>query len=137
MFECRDDDEPTERELRVLLGIFSAIGAKSYIKVGWQSIRCRAAGWLTTPPADMADLPCGPIYSRGQIERTLAELLVRNLIIGATYRRGERYWSNRLTRDELWQAVQNRKLHRAQIRAERATHNAEQSAAIKQVLEIP
>jgi hypothetical protein len=134
MFGARDDGEPTERELRILTGIFSAIGDKPCVKICWQSIQCRAAGWLTTPPADTQGLPVGPIYSRGQIERTIAELVARNLVACVTYRRGERFWSHRLTRDELWKAVQDRKLQRARVRAERAAHDAVASAAIKQAL---
>jgi hypothetical protein len=148
MFGTRDDQELSERECRVLLGLYSAIGAKPYVKVGWLSIQCRAAGWLTTPPttpsADdgfpppkVPDIPCGPIYSRGQVERTLSELLARNLVACVTYRHGERYWSNRSTREELWKAVENRKLHRAQVRAERAAHDAKVSEAIKRSLGVP
>jgi hypothetical protein len=134
MFGTRDDAELSEREFRVLAGIFSAVGAKHYIKIGWQSIQCRAAGWLTTPPAPAPNMPCQPLYPRGQIERTIAELVARNLVACVTYRRGERYWSHSLTRDQLWQAVQAKKVKRAQVRAERAARDAQASLTIKQVL---
>ncbi len=136
-FSARDQNEPSERELRVLLGIYSAIGAKSYVKIGWQSIQCRTAGWLTTPPPKTPDLPCGPMYSRRQIDYTIAGLLVSKLVASVTYRRGERYWSHRLSADELLQAVINRKQYRQRVRAERAARDAQASAAIKPTLLIP
>jgi len=137
VFGARDDKEPTEREFRILAGIFSAIGAKPYVKIGWLSVQCRAAGWLSTPPPITPDLPCGPVYPRGQIERTLAELLARSLVSGVTYRRGERYWSNRLTREQLWDAIKVRKLRRLQARSVHAASDAEKSAAIKEALGRP
>jgi len=137
VFDARDAGDLTEREFRILAGIFSAIGAKPYVKIGWLSVQCRAAGWLSTPPPIRPDLPCGPIYPRGQIERSLSELLARSLVVGVTYRRGERYWSHRLTRDQLWDAVKARKLRRPQARSAHAAGDAEKSAAIKQALGTP
>ena len=120
----------TEREFRILCGLFSGIGAKPYAKLGWLSIQCRAAGWLSTPAATEGVA----LYPRGQIERTLTELQIRNLVRCVTYKRGERYWSHSLSREELEQAVKKRKLRRDQFLSERAARNDRLSAEIDKAL---
>jgi hypothetical protein len=110
-FDVRDKGILSEREWRILAAIFSAIGDKPMVRLGWERIQCRAAGWLTPPP--LGAKPCGPLYPRGQIERSLRELLDRGYLFGATYRRGERWWSNRLSHEELRGKILERKLHAA------------------------
>jgi hypothetical protein len=110
-FETRDKGILSERDWRILAAIFSALGDKPMVRIGWERIQCRAAGWLTPPPPGAK--PCGPLYPRGQIERSLSELLDRGYVFGATYRRGERWWSNRLNHEELRSKILERKLHAA------------------------
>ncbi len=107
-FDVRDRGILSERDWRVLAAILSALGDKPMVRLGWGRIQCRAAGWLTPPPPGAK--PCGPLYPRGQIERSLRELLDRGYLFGATYRRGERWWSNRLKHEELWCKISERKL---------------------------
>ncbi len=120
----------SERELRVLLALYSAIGDKQAVVQGWQRIQWRAAGWLTKPlpPAQRGVQPCvGPLYPRGQIERTLSKLLNRKLVFCATYNRGERYWSNRLLQEGIWAEIAIRKtrsLHNERKRIDTANSAA-------------
>lgn len=110
-FEVRDKQILSERDWRVLAAIFSAHGYKPMVRLGRERLQCRAAGWLTPPPPGAR--PCGPLYPRGQIERSLGELLNRGYLFRATYRRGERWWSNRLNHAELWNRISELKLHAA------------------------
>lgn len=110
-FEVRDHRILSERDWRVLAAVYSALGDKEMVRLGWQRIQCRAAGWLTPPPAGAK--PCGPLYPRGQIERSLRKLLDRGYLFGATYRRGERWWTNRLKHEQLRAKIAERKLYPA------------------------
>ena len=110
-FEVRNRQIISERDWRVLAGVYSALGDKPMVTIGWQRIQCRAAGWLTRPKSGA--MPCGTLYPRGQIERSLRELLDRGYLFGATYRRGERWWSNRLNHQELRREIEQRKLRAA------------------------
>ena len=133
-FDARNGEALTEREARVLFGIYSAIGAKEYVKIGWLSIQCRAAGWLRTPPKNVSGLPAGRIYPRGQIERSIDVLLERNLVACVTYNKGERYWSHRNTSEQLWGYVSQRKLKAHQVHQARAARDAAESAKIRQAV---
>jgi len=110
-FLVRDKQILSEREWRILAAVFSALGDKPMVKLGWKSIQSRAAGWLTPPPPGAT--PCGSLYSRDQIERSLKHLLDRGYVFGATYRRGERYWTNRDNQEGLRAEIEKRKLRSA------------------------
>jgi hypothetical protein len=125
-FSARDRGELSEREFRILCALLSAIGVKDYVKVGWLSIQARAAGRFRIPAAGNA-----VAYPRGQIERTLKELVARGLIHVATYKRGERYWSCRINGEKIWGHIIERKLKRAQVHAARAERDALESAKIE------
>lgn len=107
-FAALSGDELSEREWRLLVGIFSAIGNKPMVKLGWQQMQWRAAGWASEPEQAVGFV--GPIYPRGQIERSLATLLGRGFVFAATYRKGERYWSHRLNHAEIWREIDALKL---------------------------
>ena len=102
-FEARNGDGLTERDFKVHVALLSALGSKGYVRLGWKPIQYRAAGYLKRPPEGVA------VYSRGQIERSLRELVARGLWVCYSYGRGknagERYWSNRLTLEQLVAAV--------------------------------
>jgi len=106
-FDTLEHQVLSERDWRVLAAIYSAIGDKPVVELGWQRIQWRAAGWLTKASGRMQ--PCGRLYPRGQIERTLAKLLERKFVFAATYRRGERYWSHRLDQEGIWAEIATRK----------------------------
>lgn len=110
LFDVRNNEVLSERDWRVLCAVFSAIGDKPMVRIGWKGIQSRAAGWLTPPPANAR--PCGLLYPRGQIERSLSKLLERGFVVVATYKRGERFWSHRLNQKELWEEVKLRKLRK-------------------------
>lgn len=124
-----EDGDFTEREFRVLLGLYSAIGAKDFAKVTWHAVRDRASGWIRSSSL-LAGPDRGPAYSRGQIDRALAELIARKCVSSATYNRGERFWSNSLSPDELWARVCQRKLWRRDVLAEQRERDALQSGAL-------
>ncbi len=130
-FQVRDHEILSERDWRVLAAIFSALGDKPMVKLGWERIQCRAAGWLTPPPPGAT--PCGPLFPRGQIERSLRKLLDRGFLFGATYRRGERFWSNRLNQAQLRDRIMERKLHSVTTAAE--TRNT--PGALSQKTKLP
>lgn len=127
-FDVRDRDALSEREWRVLCALYSAIGDKPMAKIGWKIIQYRAAGWLTSPPP--VAMPFRPAYSRGMIERSLAELVARNLVMVATYRRGERFWTHRHDQTALWELIKERKLKRPMAMALRKQSDQRGSAAI-------
>jgi hypothetical protein len=128
-FEMRDASMLSERDFRVLVGLYSMVGPKSFAKVGWPMIQARAAGHMR--PSDGPGF-LGPVYSRGQIERACAELLDRKFIASVTYNRGERFWSHRLSADELAAAVTSKKTTMIKARQARAELNAKTSTAISQ-----
>lgn len=134
IFAARDGDM-TEREARVLFGLYSAIGDKPYVKATWQAIQHRAAGWVRPFEENVKDDYRGPIYSRHQIDRTLIELMDRGLVSGATYNRGERYWSHSLDEDGLWKQIATRKLNQQLRGSGYHQHNAERSKALMEMLE--
>lgn len=125
--EMRDNAMLSERDFRVLIGLYSMIGPKSFAKVGWPMIQARAAGHMR--PEDPSKY-VGPVYSRGQIERACTELLDRKFIASVTYNRGERFWSHRMSQEELAEAVTTKKTIMIQARRARAELNAKTSAAI-------
>ena len=110
-FHVRDQEIISERDWRVLAGVYSVVGDKPMAAIGWQRIQGRAAGWLTCPIPGAQ--PCGPLYPRGQVNRSLRKLVDRGYLYVATYRNGERWWSNRLTHEELWCEIEPRKLRAA------------------------
>lgn len=125
----------SEREARVLLGLYSAIGDKPYVKATWQAIQHRAAGWVRPIARSARSNECGPKYSRHQIDRTLLELMERGLVVGATYNRGERFWTNKLTVDELWKHISARKIKQRSAGSSFQKLNAERSKALMETLE--
>jgi hypothetical protein len=127
-FHVRESNMLSEREWRVLAAIFSAIGDKDMVRIGWQGIQSRAAGWLTPPPGGA--VPVGPLYPRGQIERSIRELLDRRFVYAVTYRRGERWWTHRHNNAELWKLVEERKLRRPQAEGKRRQCDRHFSAEI-------
>lgn len=129
-FGARKEKEPTERELRILLGIYSVIGAKPYAKVGWPMIQARAAGAMRPPADGIPEEYRGPLYSRGQIDRTCAELIARGLVVQFTFNKGERFWSNKLSRSELAEKIEHRKLRRVRHAAAQRQDDAAVSARI-------
>jgi hypothetical protein len=118
----------SERDWRVLCAVFSAIGDKPFVEIGWQRIAWRAAGWLS--PVNSQTKPCGPLYPRGQIERSLSKLVAREFVRVFTYRRGERFWSHRCTHDQLLADVAAMKTKRAKAAAERKRLDQQQSQLI-------
>ena len=122
-----EDAAISEREWRILAAIFSAIGTKPMARLGWDAIQLRASGWLTVrrPGAET-----GPLFPRGQIERTLGELLKRGFVHAATYRRRERYWSHRHTQDEIWDLVEKIKVAKARASSARRHTDAMRAAAL-------
>ena len=112
-FDVRDNQVLSERDWRVLCAVFSAIGDKPMVRIGWKGVQSRAAGWLTPPSANAR--PCGPTYPRGQIERSLSKLIERGFVFAATYKHGERFWSHRLDHEELWAEVKSRKLRKSSV----------------------
>ncbi len=122
-FDARDGD-PTEEEMRVLIGLYSMIGDKAYAKVGWPMIQARAAGGMK-PGFSRADGLCGPLYNRSKIDRRCAELITRGLVHSFTFNRGERFWSHRLTAIEIAAAVGQRKAKRIEkLQQQRAINEA-------------
>lgn len=130
-YEMRDDRMLSEREFRVLLGLYSVIGAKSFTKIGWPMIQARAAGFMS--PAQL-NRKQGPVYSRGQIERACAKLLDRKFVTSLTYNRGERFWTNRMTPEELSSAIIAKKTALIKARQARAELSLRTTDVIKQTL---
>jgi hypothetical protein len=127
-FSTRDRDSLSERDWRVLCAIYSAIGDKDMVKLGWKSIQAKAAGWLNQPV--ISNEAHGPLYPRNQIERSVDEIVARGLVFVATYRRGERYWTHRHDHVGLWKQIDERKLRRVKAAAERKRFDKARSAFI-------
>ncbi len=127
-FDTRDEASLSERDWRVLCALYSAIGDKPFVEIGWQRIAWRAAGWLS--PVNVQSQPRGPLYPRGQIERSLAKLVARHLVFVATYRRGQRFWSHRLSHEKLWDAIGAMKTKRPKEAADRKQLDLQRSLQI-------
>ena len=125
-FSIRDKKSLSERELRILCAVYSAIGDKAAVVVGWKRIQWRAAGWLSQPVDGQS---CGPLYPRHQIDRTCAKLKRRGLLFSVTYNRGERYWSHRHNNQQIWDFVKARKKHSIQALKNKSM-DYKQSAAL-------
>lgn len=125
--EMANESMLSERNFRVLVGLYSLIGPKLFGKAGWPMIQARAAGHLSVSTAKSY---LGPIYSRWQIEQAVSELLDRRFLVSVTYNRGERFWSHRLGADELAAAVTSKKTRMVLARHERMALNAKVSLAI-------
>jgi hypothetical protein len=125
----------TEREFRVLVGIYSCIGTKPYAKVGWPMARARAAG-LKSPSlvSVVTEQERGPLYSRFQIARTVDELRARSVFARAVYKRGETFYSNKATPDQLWDMIAKRKLKKVQLGAADAARDVARTAQITEAL---
>lgn len=127
LFEIRNESMLTEREFRVLAGIYSVIGSKEFAKIGWPMIQARASGHLSVGNPKRY---LGPVYSRSQIEKAIKELLDRKFVSSFTYNKGERFWSHRLLPPELASAVATAKTWAIRAHEERAALNAKMSTAI-------
>jgi hypothetical protein len=130
-FEIRDCQMLTETQARVLLGLYSIIGAKAYAKAGWRLIQARAAG-LTSPIPDSheGDQGHGPIYTRRRIDLACDELLRRKFVSGFTYNCGERFWSHRISTEAIAKAVAAAKIRRHDTDTSRAEANAKFTRSI-------
>lgn len=128
---CLIDDGLSENQIRVLAALYSLIGDKPCVRADWQTIQLRAAGHLRPPIDTVPTAVRGPILSRGTIDRTCNELMDRRLVVGATFKRMERFWTNRLTADELWDAIAAIKLAKAdrQLRRQRDRERSAQLEA--------
>lgn len=107
LFESRDGDGLSERDLRVHCALLSMLGSKGYVRAGWQPLAYRAAGYLRRPTN-------APLLSRHQVDRALRELVGRGLwqcyaYTGRGAHAGVRYWSNRLNLEQLVAAVHRSK----------------------------
>jgi hypothetical protein len=131
--EVKDKQILSEREWRVLCAVFSAIGNKEMVALGWKGIQSRAAGRLPPPPDAK---PWGPKYSRGQIERSADELIARGFVFAATYNRGERYWTHRNNHADLWKEIAALKLRRASAQADRVRIDRTASDEIRAQLKL-
>lgn len=128
-FSIRDKKSLSERELRILCAVYSAIGDKAAVVVGWRRIQWRAAGWLSLP---VDGQPCGPLYPRHQIDRTCAKLKRRGLLFSVTYNRGERYWSHRLNNQQIWDFVKARKMHSIQALKNKSMDYMQSAALVEE-----
>ncbi len=130
-FEVRDEQILTEAQIRIFLGLGSLIGMKDYARAGWPMIQARAAGWLRPlTELEKKGPGVGILYSRGQIDRAVEELTSRGFLASFTYNNGERWWTHKLTPDELAEKIANRKTWRANRLSDQAKRNAEVSARI-------
>lgn len=114
IIDTRNTEMLSEIQLRLLLGINSLIGMKKYVKAGYPMLQARAAGWLRPLTASELCMTkhIGSIYSRGQIDRACRELVARGFIKTFTFNRGERWWTNKMTAEELAMAIAQLKLWR-------------------------
>lgn len=120
----------SEKDFRVLAGAYSLLGVKSYAKIGWPMFQARAAGHLS--PGDLEKAKAGkmhgPIYTRRQIDTSLAHLVrfgwLRTAGWGNGVQVGERYWSHRLDEKALQESVRTAKLKRTKHAHSLARDNA-------------
>jgi hypothetical protein len=122
VFETIKGDGISERDFRVHCALLSMLGDKPFVRAGCPMIAPRAAGFLKGGPG--LELP--PLYSRGQIDRSLDYLRSRNLWRGYSYagsgnkQPGIRYWTNRKSIEELVKMVHASKASRQASAAQQA-----------------
>jgi len=113
IFEVRDGNGVTARELSVLAAIYSVIGNKNGpVMITQNRIRCRALGYKSaavmqvelTKRKDTAK----PL-TEWELRSTLEKLTVRRFFVRSTYGCRHTYYSHRMTQDQLRKAIIERK----------------------------
>ncbi|MCF7786795.1 MAG: hypothetical protein K9N47_11780 [Prosthecobacter sp.] len=125
------------REFSVLCAVYAIIGKKAYGKASVGQIRRAAAGLPSRTAFIEAELDPDPnpnvsILSTRQVRTTLDALEVNRFFAKFTYNRGECFYSNRLTRSQLSQSIEKRKLGKKQMVAAYRSLDMVTSQEIKQ-----
>lgn len=113
----RVDSPMSVREFLVLCAVYAAVGNKTYAKASLQMLRRYAAGYPKEQDFQAALLQKGAgstFLSVRQLRKTLDDLEANGFFAKFTFNRGECFYSNRLSRQELREAVEKRKLRKVQ-----------------------
>lgn len=121
------------REFAVLCAVYAAVGAKPYAKASLQMLRRYAAGYPKEADfqAALSELRPGSLYlSPKQVRTTLDALEANQFFAKFTFNGGECFYSNKMKKTELCEAIARRKLRKLETVASLRTQDAQASADI-------
>jgi hypothetical protein len=121
MFQSRDEVGLSERELRILIGVYSAIGGREVACVPLETIGYRACGCGTKAIFD-AETTKPQTFTRKQLRATVRALEWDSWFVAAVFNRRQKFYSNSLHPAELRQKI-------IELKTRRATRTDEQRAA--------
>lgn len=127
VFEVRDDKGISYRQLSILCAVYSCIGAtEKPVRITKATIQCRMLGYksakVMTAEIKSRKDTAKPLTPR-QIGYTLDSLDERKFFARARPNERQTYFSHRLTKDELNDALFKRKTAKARFHATRKTDN--------------
>jgi len=127
VFEARDDEGISYRELSILCAVYSCIGANEKpVRITKATIQNRMLGYksakVMTAEIQSRTDTAKPLTPR-QIGYTLDSLDERKFFARARPNERQTYYSHRLTKDELSDALFERKTAKARFHAARKTDN--------------
>lgn len=104
----------SEREFRVLVAIYSAIGNKPFRRITREEIRRRSCGYASKARYEQDIAAKAPKFNLtdSQIKTTVAKLQQLNFFAKVTYARRVSYYTHRLQVDDLVEAVKGRLISR-------------------------
>lgn len=115
-FNPKPDDNPISfREFSVLCAVYAGIGNKAFAKLSHQQLIRYAAGYpnLNHFRGIQSEIPSAVhILSRKKIRLTLDRLEVNKFFQKYTFNRGECFYTNKLSKEQLHEAVKRLKVRR-------------------------
>lgn len=135
VFEARDNEGISYRELAVLCAVYSCIGAATHpVRITKDTIQARMLGYKSRKVMTAEFLSrqdsAQPLTHR-QIGYTLDALDERKFFARARPNERQTYFSHRLTKEELHDALFKRKTAKARFHATRKTENTSLMERIK------
>ena len=126
VFEARDNEGISYRELSLLSAVYSCIGAAKYARITKEAIQARMLGYKSTKvlKAEIKSRKdtAQPLTPR-QIGYTLDSLDERKFFARARPNERQTYFSHRLSKEQLQEELFQRKTAKARFHAARKTDN--------------
>jgi hypothetical protein len=126
VFEARDNEGISYRELSILSAVYSCIGAAKYARITKEAIQARMLGYKSTKvlKAEIKSRKdtAQPLTPR-QIGYTLDSLDERKFFARVRPNERQTYFSHRLTKEQLQEELFQRKTAKARFHAARKTDN--------------
>jgi hypothetical protein len=127
-WRVRDRKALTEREFRVLCGIYSAIGDHKMRRLTREELQQRSLGY----PSGKRDLQVEKWMTTHEIRKTRDKLHQLKFFVMLTYARRQTYYSHRLSKEELHSQILESKTRSAERRRMHRDDSAELTRQVKE-----